>query len=307
MAFGYGATEQPGIPVQDGRTFLSKGETVKIATDLKVTRFIPTFERPVVQASLGVNVKGAALPKPNFGDSRTSAHGAIYRVGRQIDGEKFHIRKFRRFVRRWLSKNLVPLSSDSDVSFETWIENTPYSRKRKDELIEKHNRSPYRLGDKIPDDYLWCKSFIKDENYETYKASRSINSRSDEFKCLVGPIVQAISDRVFSLDWFIKKVPIEERPQKILDLLEDPGEDIFTSDYTSFEASFRKALMESCEDELLQYMVQFLPLGQQFMKLMRRAKFLCSNLLIFKYFTIKIKGKRMSGEMDTSLRMDSPT
>lgn len=266
----------------------------------KITHFRDSTERPVVQASLGCHVPGAALPHPNPGDTRTACAGFSFRCARKIPRTGEFSQRFMNFVDKFLEKNLQPLSADADTSFETWIENTPYTQARKDELKRKYEEMCLTITSEIPNHILKVKSFTKDETYPAYKHARAINSRSDEFKCLVGPIFQLISDKLFSLPWFIKKIPVEDRPQYIIDRIYKLAAVYILSDYTSFEAHFTKEMMEECELKLLYYMVQKIPTGQKWYDLVCRAK-TGVNDISFKNFKVKIQAKRMSGEMDTSL------
>lgn len=267
---------------------------------LKIRRFRQNLQRPVVKASLGAHVSGASLPHPCPGDTATTAAGAAYRVGREIKRPPNFRAEFRQFVTDWLEKNMTPLSVETDTSFQTWINGTPYTLARKEELRRKLEESGLDLKKEVPAKYLRCKSFMKDESYPTWKHARAINSRSDEFKALVGPIFQAISDKLFALPWFIKKIPINERPQYIIDHLLRTAEYYVTSDYTSFEAHFTKELQEDCELLFHQYMVKNIAEGDAWLKLIKMAK-TGMNVLEFKNFIIELEAKRMSGEMDTSL------
>jgi len=264
-----------------------------------IKSFRPTdhVNRPVAMASLGCHVDGAALPHPDLGDARTACAGSMYRFCRKMP--KVNRKAFRKFVRVWLKANMTPLTFDCDRSFETWIARCPYTLARKKELTNKYNEI---LGNiyKISGKQVNVKSFIKDECYPTFKHARGINSRADEFKCVVGPIFQLISDQLFSLPWFIKKIPIHERPDYILNLLEQVGVWYVTTDYTSFEAHFESEMMEDCEFQLYDYMTKALPEHKMFMKLLRRV-LAGTNHIVFKNFIIEIEGKRMSGEMNTSL------
>jgi hypothetical protein len=274
---------------------------VKLDPSVEITSIRKPVDksRPVVMASLGMHVDGLAMPHVDPNDTPTVMAGALFRFGRDIDQSGFPMRKFRRFVKRWLIKNMKPLDSNSDTSFETWIKGTPYSLKRKNELRMKY--------DKINDDHLGkltkkmrkVKSFIKDETYETYKHARAINSRADEFKVTVGPILQLISNQLFALKWFIKKIPIKDRPQYIIDMVSRDGRPIFTSDYSSFEAVFKKKIKHAAEYQLYDYMTQYLPEHDAFMSEIQMTGEI--NEIMFKLFNMKIQAKKMSGEMDTSL------
>jgi hypothetical protein len=304
MAYGYRENESLKIPefVKEGKIgyFQTPKGKVEMDETVKLLRLHKTDNksRPVVAASLGMHVTGAMFPHPDQSDQATAIAGSLYRFGRKVPIQK-DLTHFKKFVKKWLEKNLTPLEADCDVSFETWIAGTPYTLARKEELRRKYEE----LGRKydLPDKYLEVKSFMKDENYNTFKHARGINSRSDEFKAAVGPFFQLISKRLFALDWFIKKIPINERPQFILDRIERLGELYRTTDYTSFEAHFTKELKESCEYQLYEYMTQFHPEGADWLALVKKSGALKDNLIKFKTFTMSVNAKRMSGEMDTSL------
>lgn len=316
LAYGYRESESGKVPEFNGNNFVdSAGNKIEMADTFSVERLEinDADTRPVVMCSLGVHVEGAALPHVDPSDTRTALTGAMYRFCRKIPNANIKKRKFRRFVLRWCRKHLVPLSSDADVSFKTWIAQTPYKEARKAELTRKWEAlniefDDYAAANKLNNinrdsfNRLFALlSFVKDETYPTYKHARAINSRSDEFKCMVGPIFQLISDQLFKLPWFIKKIPIQDRPQYILDMLHRVGEESLGTDYTSFEAHFEKEVMQDCELILYEYMTQYLPIGTLFMDLIREAFFKEANWIRFKKFIISIFGKRMSGEMNTSL------
>jgi len=142
-------------------------------------------------------------------------------------------------------------------------------------------------------------SFIKDELYPAYKHSRAINSRTDAMKCALGPIFKLIEKEVFSLDWFIKKIPVSERPNYIMDRVYIENGMFVTTDYTAFESLFTPDLMKSCELIMYKYMTKNLQ-GHHFTEIIEDL-LTGENVCRFKWFTVSILGKRMSGEMCTSL------
>jgi len=301
-AYGYRENERCSIPPLVGKQFEAKGSKINLDTTFKLHKVYENADksRPVVQASLGPHVEGLCMPHPDPSDATTALTGAMYRFCREIPAKNFPKREFTEFVKFWLEDNMIPIEPFADTSVRAWLDKTPYTLKRKHELMTKFdqlNCAAYQLDDR----YLQVKSFIKDEVYPEYKHARAINSRTDEFKCAVGPICQLISDKMFSLPWFIKKIPIANRPKYILDRLQRAGSTYFTSDYTSFEAHFKAEMMDACEHQLFEYMTTSLPDGDKFVELMRRAKSDHPNLISFKRGTLEIKAKRMSGEMDTSL------
>jgi len=145
-----------------------------------------------------------------------------------------------------------------------------------------------------------CDSFVKDETYPEYKHSRGINSRSDAFKCKVGPIFRLIEKVVYSHPSFIKKVPVHKRPEYIMDKLYSVGARYFATDYTAFESLFVKEIMEAVEFELYDWMTSNLPEHDEFMTLCREVLG-GLNQCNFKFFSVFLEATRMSGEMCTSL------
>jgi hypothetical protein len=301
IAFGYRAEETNAIPKWDGTSFNNSGKIIRMDPTFKLLRFTDTSNMPrrVVMASLGPHVQGYAMPHPDMTDSKTALAGAMYRFCRHIP-RRINRRKFRSFVDNWLSHNMTPLEPYVDTSFDTWIAKTPYTQARKAELSRKYHEMNAEW-ERLDKKYVGVKSFVKDEVYPAFKHARGINSRADEFKCVVGPIFQLISDQLFSLPWFIKKIPIDQRPDYILDMLHEVGTWYMTTDYTSFEAHFDKTMMENCEFRLYKYMTQHLPEGDVFMKTLFYVLANSPNHIQFKHFSLEIQAKRMSGEMNTSL------
>lgn len=271
----------------------------EIRTDpsLKLLKFRDNdrnFRRPVA-GSLGMHIEGAACPHPDLTDSSTTLEGAMYRLGIQIPGYGKLSRPFRRFVTKWCVKNLKPLSPDTDTSVETWLHGTNYTLARKVELLMKY----HKIRDPFDPKYAIVKAFIKDEFYPEYKHARAINSRTDEFKCLTGPIFQKIGEVLFARPEFIKKIPVHDRPKYILDKIFQEGGKYISTDFSSFEAHFRKDVMEDCEFIMYRHMTQHLPDHIQFMRLVEEV-IGGENRIEFKNIILKLVAHRMSGEMNTS-------
>jgi hypothetical protein len=263
--------------------------------------------RPPVRVSLGNHVLGAANPHPDPSDLETMLDGASRRFARQPPKPEDGLMElFRKFVGKWLKKHMVPLAHFTDTSFETWIASTKYPLWRKNQLI-KNNEDfmgsirPENLRVRgILNSLLKVKSFQKDETYPIYKPARGINSRSDAFKVRVGPIFKLIEKELFSLDWFIKHTPADERAQEIKDALFQSSCKIIGTDYTSFESLFTKELMECCELQLYKYMTT--EIDDQDWYPIVEAALTGENVCVFRdKFSISVDATRMSGEMCTSL------
>jgi hypothetical protein len=251
-----------------------------------------------VYVSLGCYFIGAVAPHPDPGDPMTILAGIRKRFAlKPPRAEPGYLDKFALFVQRFCKKKLKPLLPDVDTSFETWIESTPYPEYRRAELTQINKSVNTIWEDKK---YFDCKMFPKDEPHETYKHIRNINSRSDQFKCKVGPIFKLIENEVYMLHHFIKHVPCVKRPDYIYNILYREGAVYYPTDYTAFESLFVAELMESCEFILYDYMTKDLPEHEEFMRLMHEVlagKFKSIN----KFFTVEVSATRMSGEMCTSL------
>lgn len=243
-----------------------------------------------------VNSIDVAMPHPDLRDVTTLLAGVQKRFARKPPTPREGLlNKLLKFTDEFLHKNLIPLPPNSDLSVQHWLDNTNYPLYRKEELLKKEKRMEM-LETR---DFL-VKLFMKDETYPAYKHGRGINSRSDEFKTAVGPIFKLIEHEVFNLHWFIKHIPVSERPKYISTLLQRHGATYFASDYTTFEALFTKDLMMACEFRLYRYMTKNLPTGAMFCDLVESVLG-GKNKIVNKFFGMEIDATRMSGEMCTSL------
>jgi hypothetical protein len=119
-------------------------------------------------------------------------------------------------------------------------------------------------------------------------------------KCLTGPIFKLIEEELYKHPSFIKHVPVDERPEYIVNNVYVPGSWLFATDYTSFESLFTKKLMMKCEIQLYKYMTKRLPEGERWLHLVTRTM-TGRNICVSKMFKMAIDATRMSGEMSTSL------
>ncbi len=174
--------------------------------------------------------------------------------------ENATMRRFDAFVQGWLHQHLTPLDPDTDVSVNTWLGGTNYPMWRRKQLAavyQKFLETGYTLLI-----YL-VNMFVKDEQYSEYKHARCINSRSDEYKCIVGPYMKAIENVLYNRPEFIKHVPVALRPAYIRQHLEREGVNYVATDYTSFEALFTPELMAACEMRLYEYMLPHVEGGRR--------------------------------------------
>lgn len=259
------------------------------------------FRRIPAAVSLGPHYLGAALPHPDVNDVPTALAGVRKRFTiKPPKVEPELLNEFRKFVLEYLEENYIPLDPETDLALETWLDSTDYPEWRKKELREAYDKMFEKGGPAAIKDLLLNSLFGKDEVYPEFKHWRGINSRSDEYKCLVGPTFKAIEKEVFKRPEFIKKIPVAERPQYIVDRLYRNDCYYIQTDYTAFESLFVGELMEACEMQLYKHMTKRLPHQERFIKLIRTAM-LGVNICRSKHFDVSVKATRMSGEMCTSL------
>nr|WDS50660.1 MAG: nonstructural protein [Riboviria sp.] len=204
------------------------------------------------------------------------------------------LRKFKRFVKRWCWTNLADdiFPHDEVFDFYEWINKTPYPKYRKQELTEVYERGLSRKPNKK------VKAFIKDESYPDYKHVRGIYSRHDDYKCRVGPFFQKLGDIIFSKKWFIKKIPVNDRPKWIMDKFGNQH-NIFCTDFSQFEATFVDKLM-SVELIVYRFLLRKHPRHDEIIKTIVSGMTGKNNIQFYSWI-MNVSCKRMSGEMNTSV------
>jgi len=257
--------------------------------------------RPPALVDMGPHVLGVAIPTPDQTDRDTMIAGSRKRIAASPPTpEESLLQELTDFVDRWCVKYLTPLRPDSDTSVESWLEASKYPEWRKKQLLNKW-QNVRSIWDKRM--YLRCKSFMKRESYAApeWKHARGIFSRSDEYKCAVGPIFHLIEKELFSTcPAFVKYVPVAERAKYIMERIHREGATYIATDYKSFESLFVRRLMEACEFRLYSHMVQLLPEARDFDRHMDEVLG-GKNVCTFKWFVLRVIATRMSGEMCTSL------
>lgn len=240
-----------------------------------------------------------AYVKIDPNDPVTMIGGALKRVAvRMPDPDPAVLKRLVKFTKKFLkARKIQPIPPDCDLTFETWLESRPYPESRKVELRRVWRQFAGRLLRK----HLKVKSFMKDEFYPEFKFPRWINSRSDVYKCYVGPVIAAIEKIVFSQPEFIKKVPCDERAGLVFDVLSSISGDLICSDYTSFEAVHRKVILDTVVRTVYMELTRANPLARQIIikHLQVRSG---TQRMATREFELHIENAiLMSGEMDTSL------
>lgn len=254
------------------------------------------IRRPV-SVSLGCHVHGAVMPHPDMNHFSTTLGGIKKRfLMKPPQTNRAGRRKLRKFVSTWLKGNLTPLHRDSDTSVQNWLKNTNYPLWRKNQLLDLWNKEG---GTVLMGKHTTVNSFVKDEFYPEFKHPRLINSRHDIYKVAVGPYFKLIEQELFKLPWFIKKIPVDQRAQYIMNRLYKPNGTYIATDYTAFETHFTKEMMDDVEMQLYKYMTSNLPNKYYFNRLLKVLT--GTNHLYSHNFHTILEATRMSGEMNTSL------
>jgi len=266
--------------------------------EIVVGRNFDSTVRVPSAVSAGCHLSNCVRPIPSLDHGRSALVGAQKRfAGAVLPADGVLLREFGEFVSAYLDKHFVPLSPETDTSVTTWLASTNFPQWRRDELAKVWSETVDTCNPRL----YQCKSFMKDEFYPEPKFPRDINSRHDWFKCRVGPIFSLIEKSVLAAcPEFIKSVPVSERARKISELLFTPGEGVSATDYTAFESLFTRKLQAACEMRLYRHMSRHLDDGRPWYNVVRRT-LLGRNTCKFKWFTLSVPAKRMSGEMCTSL------
>lgn len=199
------------------------------------------------------------------------------------------------------------------MSFESWLKATRYPQRRKIQLQQLHDRIDELGINTDSRDVCRVKCFIKNESYPKFKFPRAIYSRSDMFKIMIGRFFKVLEESIYHLKnpngvpYFIKPIPHCDRTNFIIEHFNyGPGftcegvyRRYFTADYKAMEGSFRPELMRKVEMVMYDHVLQFLPCVGEFRRLMEVL--FGVNVCVFRNFVLKIVGRRMSGEMNTSL------
>ncbi len=254
------------------------------------------FRRRVQAVTIPHPILGLVAMRPDTSDHMSLKQGAKKRlVHNRPNPNRRMMRRCRRFIKRKLPEMFRPLQQSDVYTFEEWLERSNYPEWRKQELRECMVRLE---SGTVQEHKIWeAKMFAKDEFYQEYKYHRTINARSDYIKCIIGRFAASIEKKVFATPWFIKKVPRADWPDYIINRCSG-REHGYASDYSSFEASFVKEIMEMCEMQLYEFMLQHVwpkEVNERFQALSGW------NNITAKGFFVRLLARRLSGEMVTSL------
>lgn len=252
-----------------------------------------------VAHTLPWHVVGGAGAKPDPKDSLMTALGALKRFGRNPPAITKEVQQeITEYGLKIIKQEFPCFPEELVVSFEEWLAQTPYEEYRKQELREcriQYERTIYSKRDK---DFTAIKSFIKDEKYPTEKFPRWINARSDLAKVYAGPIVHSIYKMLEQHPMIIKKVPVAERAQALMQM--DFAEAAYYGvDFESLEAHYTPEIMEM-RHEWYAALLETHPEKQEFMRFCEAVLAGENNLEMRNWGSVCLEATLMSGEMDTS-------
>jgi len=258
----------------------------------------PSVRLPM-QVSSGAHLSGIALPHNDTRCPLSLAVGGLNRVCTQLPPpDKFIFQEFCAFEKRFRRKHFVPLSSDTVLDHRKWLDSRPYPQAKKDSMWAEWEKFYGELTEKL----LAFNAFAKDESYVKWALNRLICAPHDVAKIFFGPMIEAVEKQLYSSKWFIKKVPVVERPSFILAMKEKLGllAHMSDSDFTSYECSFSKELKEGCELSFMSYMTEKVDSDGSWMT--NFVKWVgTKTTLINKFFRITMDDvSRYSGESTTS-------
>lgn len=261
-------------------------------------------DRRLMRRDLGISVEGYALPVPDISSVVNALNGAVKRNLKVFDAQHTVRRsdcvKLQAFTDHILRDNFEPIPMGEDMSVSRWLQECKnYNLARKQELLDVDS-----CWDNMPlsKNERSVNSFIKDENYTDWKYPRIINSCSDRVKVRYGPAAKLMEVEVYSNNnhlvvKFIKHVPMKDRIDFMEDLISVVGGTYIATDYSSFECSFSSEIMQCVEQRLYAHMLTNYPeIAREFSLMTGWNRCSFRNGV-----RMRIKGRRMSGEMTTSL------
>jgi len=253
--------------------------------------------RDVVATSLPVNFNFVAY-KCSQNDVATQIDGLCHRIGAKVPiANVGAVRDFKNFVGIEMKKLFEPINFDSDFTDETYHKHVNLPQHKIARMIKELKET--EVGDRKFQPHN-IQGHFKEEFYPTGpKTIRGIFARLAAMKAKIGPIVHLMEEHVFQHDDFAKKIPGILKASKILEKMDTHGSYYYTTDFESWESSMSSEIMEAVEIQIYDYLLGNLECKENFLEVYR--KILELNKITTTYLQTTIKGRRMSGEMTTSL------
>lgn len=247
--------------------------------------------RPMM-ASWGLSPSLFTQYHPDIYDEEIAKGGVQHRMLNDMPPEDPNtINDFEQFVKTKLKDfPRFNYADDFDLAAYLKVTNQPGSRK---EQITKAWNDTVGMGP------THCKSFLKAEVYPTIKHARTINARVDYCKAMFGPYFHKLDCFLKESKHFIKGKPVRGRSKYIKERL-GGFKYYYSTDFTSFESGFNVRFMKACELQIYRECFGGV-FDVDLMSEILLGKYKDSDEMRFRTFTAKIKGRRRSGDMCTSL------
>lgn len=249
--------------------------------------------RVMFQSLPGYRVPGYAPICLDTRDPLTIEYGMRQRLKRRLPTPNPGLMdEFKQFC----SIQAEMLPSDLPYLFEEALAMTNFPEWRKDEL--RRADADNKGGAPPPQICRRVNAFIKTEFYQGLRRARWICSRHDRFKAFVMGAFRKIEDIVYhTMPEFIKHVPVKDRPAALASLRK-AGRRYYVSDYTAFESHFTPEVMRACEFVFYKHILKNWTYMSTVEEAMMGVNHITNKTTGYR---TKVLGKRMSGEMCTSV------
>lgn len=239
---------------------------------------------------------------PDASDYRSCLHGFCARLEPPRQEPDLDIvADMNRVIPRFMEENFRKVRPSDIFSLTEFIAGRP-SNKRGAlvRTVERVNTGSREFLDRMIESLGIRTAFIKEELYKLYTAFRNIMNPSDLNKLLFGYLFKILEKVVFENKNFVKTVPGDKRAEYVpRHLGEWPV--YLETDHTAFESAFTPLIMKMIEHAMYEWLIEDLEedfkAAYGWMFQMLRS----SNVIKTPYGKMSVKGKRLSGETNTSL------
>jgi len=236
-----------------------------------------------------------AMFAPALYDTNMRVAGMVKRIGGAlpyVQNSKFA--DLNRFVIDVAIPFLFPDPQFRLKSIGEYLEGRPFTLNKTENWKRFHDDHMGKLG-RCEKREQYVATHTKLEFYSEPKLYRGIYARSDRFKASYGPLISSIEDVVYKLKYFIKSIPVINRPKFIYEMF---GEDlVYTNDHSAFESSNNPELMNAILRPIYLHIAsEYGDLVDDYMDALTARQ-----IIKARDYVANTRGRRMSGEMDTSL------
>ncbi len=248
-------------------------------------------------------IPGIAMPVGDRNDAYSTMAGLFHRgaaLTPKVDKVWNTIKK--KIVDEILDARMPRLSESDLLNFKQMLDSLSYTLNRKRDIFDWHRRRDQDYSK--PTSMRETGMFNKEEPYPTYKHLRSIHAmgksllQSDIWGS-AGRLVHTIQSYLYDvLEPSVKHLTSSEIANKMMKL--GPGPKT-VSDYSSYEASFKKSVKDAAQFPLYRHCTE--GLGDGGRRIMNHMSWLLNrtNKVKNKYFTAEISNIKCSGDFDTAL------